>query len=203
MDPTVMNTSDVIIIGGGIVGLTLARAFLLKDPSCKVVVLEKEVDSISHGTGRNSGVIHSGIYYAENSLRAKLCVQGAVLMREYADNHGLWIDHCGKLLIPPTEGALASIPVLKARGEVNGVEVVAVGAEEMRELEPRSNTHFAQALFIPVTAVVDPKAVAKAVLGGLGLAALWPDLTVATVGAVVAVVVMGVMARLSRQTAIS
>lgn len=159
-----MNTSDVIIIGGGIVGLTLARAFLLKDPSCKVVVLEKEADSISHGTGRNSGVIHSGIYYAENSLRAKLCVQGAALMREYADNHGLWIDHCGKLLIPPTEGALASIPVLKARGEVNGVEVVAVGAEEMRELEPRANTHFAQALFIPVTAVVDPKAVAKAVL---------------------------------------
>lgn len=159
-----MTTADVIIIGGGIVGLTLARALLLRDRSCKVVVLEKEADSVSHGTGRNSGVIHSGIYYAENSLRARLCVQGAALMRDYAGDHGLWIDRCGKLLIPPTEGALASIPLLKARGEVNGVEVLAVGAEEMRELEPRANTHFAQALFIPITAVVDPKAIAQTVL---------------------------------------
>lgn len=164
MDPTVMNTCDVVIIGGGIVGLTLARAWLRRDPTCNVIVLEKEADSISHGTGRNSGVIHSGIYYAENSLRATLCVRGAKLMRAYADHHGLWMDRCGKLLIPPTEGALASIPILKARGEANGVEVVAVGPEDMRELEPRANTHFGEALFIPVTAVVDPKAVANTVL---------------------------------------
>ena len=159
-----MKSCDILIIGGGIVGLTLAREWLLRTPSAKVVVLEKEGNSITHGTGRNSGVIHSGIYYAEHSLRARLCVEGAALMRDYVQAKGLWIDPCGKLLIPPSEAALDAIDVLKARGQANQVEVREVDGKQMREIEPRANTQFNRALFIPVTSVVDPKSVAAAVV---------------------------------------
>ena len=75
-----MKRCDCLIIGGGIIGLTLAREWLQRHPQSKVVVLEKEATSVAHGTGRNSGVVHSGIYYAEGSLRAQLCVSGSQKM---------------------------------------------------------------------------------------------------------------------------
>ena len=78
-----MKTCDLLVIGGGIVGLTVAREWLIRHPNSKVVVLEKEANSVSHGTGRNSGVVHSGIYYSEGSLRARLCVSGCQQMLDY------------------------------------------------------------------------------------------------------------------------
>lgn len=161
--PTVTNW-DGVIIGGGIIGLTLARAWLQREPGLKICILEKEANSTTHGTGRNSGVVHSGIYYGEHSLRARLCVAGAERMRSFAAEKGLWIDPCGKLLIPPTETALGSVTTLLDRGRTNGVEIECVDGQTMRELEPRANVQFDRALFIPTTAVVDPKAVAGAVL---------------------------------------
>ena len=158
-----MKTCDCLIIGGGIVGLTLAREWLLRYPQSKVVVLEKESNSVAHGTGRNSGVVHSGIYYAEGSLRAKLCVSGARQMLEYVEERQLWNDRCGKLLVPPTESSLSSLDVLLNRGRANGVEIHKVTGPEALDLEPRVNTRFGQALYVPITSVVNPKEVAERV----------------------------------------
>ena len=158
-----MKTCDCLIVGGGIIGLTLAREWLRRYPQSKVVVLEKEVTSVAHGTGRNSGVVHSGIYYAENSLRAKLCVSGSRQMLDYVDEHRLWNDCCGKLLVPPTESSLSSMNVLLNRGLANGVEIDKVTGREALELEPRVNIQFDQALYIPITSVVNPIEVAERV----------------------------------------
>ena len=158
-----MKTCDCLIIGGGIIGLTLAREWLRRHPQSKVVVLEKEATSVAHGTGRNSGVIHSGIYYTEGSLRAKLCVSGSRQMLDYVDEHKLWNDRCGKLLVPPTEASLSSMDVLLTRGAANGVEIHKVTGKEALELEPRVNPQFDQALYVPITSVVNPKQLAERV----------------------------------------
>ena len=152
-----------MIIGGGIIGLTLAREWLQRHPQSRVVVLEKEATSVAHGTGRNSGVVHSGIYYAEGSLRAQLCVSGSQKMLDYVNEHRLWNDRCGKLLVPPTESSLGSMDVLLSRGLANGVEIHKVTGREALELEPRVNTQFDQALYVPVTSVVNPREVAERV----------------------------------------
>ena len=158
-----MKTCDCLIIGGGIIGLTLAREWLRRHPQSKVVVLDKEATSVAHGTGRNSGVIHSGIYYTEGSLRAKLCVSGSRQMLDYVDEHKLWNDRCGKLLVPPTEASLSSMDVLLTRGAANGVEIHKVTGKEALELEPRVNPQFDQALYVPITSVVNPKQLAERV----------------------------------------
>ena len=158
-----MKTCDCLIIGGGIIGLTLAREWLRRHPQSKVVVLEKEATSVAHGTGRNSGVIHSGIYYTEGSLRAKLCVSGSRQMLDYVDEHKLWNDRCGKLLVPPTESSLSSMDILLNRGSINGVEIHKVTGKEALELEPRVNPQFDQALYVPITSVVNPKQLAERV----------------------------------------
>ena len=158
-----MKTCDCLIIGGGIIGLALAREWLRRHPQSKVVVLDKEATSVAHGTGRNSGVIHSGIYYTEGSLRAKLCVSGSRQMLDYVDEHKLWNDRCGKLLVPPTEASLSSMDVLLTRGAANGVEIHKVTGKEALELEPRVNPQFDQALYVPITSVVNPKQLAERV----------------------------------------
>ena len=158
-----MKTCDCLIIGGGIIGLTLAREWLRRHPQSKVVVLDKEATSVAHGTGRNSGVIHSGIYYTEGSLRAKLCVSGSRQMLDYVDEHKLWNDRCGKLLVPPTEASLSSMDILLTRGAANGVEIHKVTGKEALELEPRVNPQFDQALYVPITSVVNPKQLAERV----------------------------------------
>jgi L-2-hydroxyglutarate oxidase LhgO len=156
-----MNTCDLVVIGGGVVGLTIAREWLLRYPKSDVVVLEKEQNSVAHGSGRNSGVVHSGIYYTEGSLRAQLCVSGCQLMRDYVSERGLWIDHCGKLLVPPSESALGSMQILLNRGRANGVEIHQLTGKEALELEPHVNPQFDQALFVPITSVVNPKEVVE------------------------------------------
>ena len=159
MDQTRVNTCDLVVIGGGIVGLTIAREWLLRYPKSDVVVLEKERNSLAHGSGRNSGVVHSGIYYPEGSLRAQLCVSGCQLMREYVTEQGLWIDRCGKLLVPPSESAFDSMQILIDRGRANGVEIHQLTGKEALGLEPRINPQFDRALFVPITSVVDPREV--------------------------------------------
>ncbi len=158
-----MKTCDCLIIGGGIVGLTLAREWLQRHPQSRVVVLEKEATSVAHGTGRNSGVVHSGIYYVEGSLRAQLCVSGSQKMLDYVNEHRLWNDRCGKLLVPPIESSLGSMDILLSRGLANGVEIHRVTGREALELEPRVNTQFDQALYVPITSVVNPREVAERV----------------------------------------
>src|SRR5215510_7112160 len=92
-----MTRLDVVVVGGGILGIAAARELLIRKPGISLAVLDKEGSLGEHQTGHNSGVIHSGIYYAPGSLKARLCTKGACLMYEYCESHGVPADRCGKL----------------------------------------------------------------------------------------------------------
>ena len=94
-----MTTYDLAIVGGGILGLATGREFLRRNPRARVVVLEKEDALALHQSGRNSGVIHSGIYYAPGSAKARFCVAGARAMTEYCDERGIPYSRIGKLIV--------------------------------------------------------------------------------------------------------
>lgn len=155
---------DFIIIGSGIVGLTLAFKLKKKNSNSKILILDKEKDSIQHGSGRNSGVIHSGIYYNPGSLRATLGIKGGIELKEYIKSKKLWIDECGKLLIPTSENSFHNTENLFQRGIDNGVVVKKLNGQEIKNLEPNINTKFNIGLLIPFTSVADPKEVSKSLL---------------------------------------
>jgi (S)-2-hydroxyglutarate dehydrogenase len=155
---------DFIIIGSGIVGLTLGFKLKKKNANSKILILDKERDSIQHGSGRNSGVIHSGIYYNPGSLRATLGVRGGIELKEYIKSKKLWIDECGKLLIPTSENSFHNTDNLFQRGIDNGVVVKKLSGEEVKNLEPNINTKYNIGLLIPFTSVADPKEVSKSLL---------------------------------------
>lgn len=155
---------DFIIIGSGIVGLTLAFKLKKKNSNSKILILDKERDSIQHGSGRNSGVIHSGIYYNPGSLRATLGIKGGIELKEYIKSKKLWIDECGKLLIPTSENSFHNTENLFQRGIDNGVVVKKLNGQEIKNLEPNINTKFNIGLLIPFTSVADPKEVSKSLL---------------------------------------
>ncbi len=158
---------DFIIIGSGIIGLTLAYKLKKTISNSKIIILEKEYNSIQHGSGRNSGVIHSGIYYDPNSLRATLGVRGGIELKEYVKSKKLWIDECGKILIPTSIQSFQNIDNLYQRGIQNGVKVKKISQKEIQNLEPNANIKFDSGLFIPFTSVADPKEVSKALINDL------------------------------------
>src|SRR3954451_17435876 len=115
------KSSDVAIVGGGIVGLATARELLSRRPGLGLVVLEREADVGRGQTGSNSGVIHGGIYYKPGSLKARLCVEGAAMMYAYCDAKGIPAERCGKVIIALSERELPGLDELAARGRANGV----------------------------------------------------------------------------------
>lgn len=128
---------DVAVIGGGIVGLSTAYKINLHHPQLKICVLEKEDSVAAHQTGRNSGVLHSGIYYKPGSYKAKNCVEGRREMVAFAKEHGIGHDVCGKLIVATHERELAHMEKVFNHGLQNGVEdIELVGAETIREIEP-------------------------------------------------------------------
>lgn len=131
---------DVAVVGGGIVGLACARALLLRSPSLRVAVVDKEQAVATHQSMRNSGVIHSGIYYAPGSLRARLCVDGARRMYAYCQEHGVPVEQCGKLITATHEDELPRLRVLYERGITNGVAgLTLLDAAAIRRLEPHAS----------------------------------------------------------------
>jgi (S)-2-hydroxyglutarate dehydrogenase len=144
---------DVVVVGAGILGLAVARELLLRRPKLKLVVVEKEDAVGRHQTGHNSGVIHSGIYYAPGSLKAKLCTEGQRLLYDYCDAREIRYDRCGKVIVATALGELPRLEELGRRALANGVEVEEVGPERLAELEP----HVAgiRALRTTSTGVVD------------------------------------------------
>lgn len=153
-----MKTYDTIIIGGGIVGLAIARELLSRDPKQRIAVLEKEPELGKHASGRNSGVLHSGIYYPPASLKGRLCTEGARLMREYCDDRKLPIARIGKVIVPSSEAEDGQLEVLLERARANGARAEIVRA---RDYEPEARD--GRALFSPDTAVVDPKRILASV----------------------------------------
>ena len=158
---------DFAIIGSGIIGLTLAFKLKQKFNNSKITIFEKEPNSISHGSGRNSGVLHSGIYYEPGSLRANLCVTGVKELKEYIKSENLWINECGKLLLPTSEYSYSNLENLFNRAKKNGVEINKIKNEEIKRIEPNTNCQFEYGLHVPFTSVADPKEVSKSLIENL------------------------------------
>jgi (S)-2-hydroxyglutarate dehydrogenase len=151
---------DLLIIGAGILGLATAREVLHRRPQTSLIVVDKELAIGQHQTGHNSGVIHSGIYYAPGSLKARLCVSGGRLLTQYCDEHGIPYDRCGKVIVALNESELPRLEELYRRGVANGVEgLEVVEPERLRELEP--HVVGVRALWSPNTGIVDFSRVAQ------------------------------------------
>src|ERR1700678_976670 len=152
---------DLAIVGGGILGLAVARELGRRNPGASVCVLEREAELATHQTGHNSGVIHAGVYYAPGSLKARLCVQGAGEMYEYCGAHGIATERCGKLIVATDASELARLDELERRASENGVkDVRRIDASGIEEIEPHARG--IAALHSPHTGIVDFRQVAHA-----------------------------------------
>lgn len=129
-------TVDVVVIGGGIIGLATADALQARLLGASVVVLEKEDVVAAHQTGRNSGVIHAGLYYAPGSIKAELATRGGARMVEFCAEHGVAHDRCGKLVVATSDDEVPRLTALAERAQANGVTVTDLTAEEAQEYEP-------------------------------------------------------------------
>lgn len=156
-----METCDVLVVGGGIVGLNLALEARRRRPGARVVVLEKEDRLAAHASGRNSGVLHAGFYYASDTLKARFTREGNRRMKAFCRERGLPLRACGKLVVCRDASEHGALDRLLERGRANGVELEAVDEEEAREIEPRARTA-GRGLWSPATASVDPAAVTRA-----------------------------------------
>ncbi|QIS07014.1 L-2-hydroxyglutarate oxidase [Nocardia brasiliensis] len=144
---------DFCVIGGGIVGVATAHRILREHPGASLVLLEKAATLATHQTGHNSGVIHSGIYYPPDSLKARLCRQGARWTKEFAAAQGIAFEVCGKLLVATDAAEHRRMLALHERSVTNGVAVELIDAAELRRREPR--VRGVGALFVPDTGIVD------------------------------------------------
>jgi len=151
---------DIIIVGGGIVGLATALKVLQKKPGLKVLVIEKEEQLARHQTGNNSGVIHSGLYYKPGSLKARNCIQGYHLLISFCQAHGIPFELCGKIVVATDEKELPLLQTLYQRGEQNGLKGLRMlRGEQLSEYEPYVKG--AAGFFVPQTGIVDYRVVAE------------------------------------------
>lgn len=152
---------SIAIIGGGIVGLGTALALSERHPSYTLVVIEKEQELAIHQTGHNSGVIHSGIYYRPGSHKAKLCIEGVRLLKEFCRANSVRYEECGKVIVATTAEEVPTLEALYERGIANGVpQLEMIGPERVREIEP--NAKAVKAVHAPTTSIVDFREVARA-----------------------------------------
>jgi (S)-2-hydroxyglutarate dehydrogenase len=157
---------DLAVVGGGIIGLAVARELLHRRPEWRVTLFEREPEVGRHQTGHNSGVLHAGIYYKPGSLKAQLCVDGVRRMYEFCERHDIAHERCGKVIIATEPSEIAGLAELEARGRANGVEGLRrIGPDELTEFEPHAAG--IAALRSPNTGIVDFGAVARALAGEL------------------------------------
>src|ERR1700675_1494692 len=151
---------NVIIIGGGVVGLGVALEITRRFPHLQLLVLEKEDRVAGHQSGHNSGVIHSGVYYKPGSLKARLCVTGAAAMVEFCREHNLPYEVCGKVIVATSEAEIPGLKALLERGQANGLAGLRVlQSEQLREIEPHCGGPLG--LLVPGTGITDYPAVAR------------------------------------------
>src|SRR4051794_28621796 len=148
------SSFDVLIIGGGVVGLAVALEIPRRFPRQKLVLVEKENRVAAHQSGHNSGVIHSGVYYKPGSLKAKLCVSGAAAMVQFCREHQIPHNVCGKVIVAVNNEELAGLEELRRRGEANGLTGLRmIAPEELRDVEPHAKG--IRALVVPSTGTTD------------------------------------------------
>ncbi|MEO1130888.1 MAG: L-2-hydroxyglutarate oxidase [Planctomycetota bacterium] len=155
-----MQSFDVAIIGGGIVGLAIAHRLLERQSSLGVVVVEKEHDVAAHQSSHNSGVLHSGVYYTPGSLKATCCRRGNLLMQDFCRDNDVPLRMSGKLIVAVSQHEIPRLRAIAERGHANGVRAERIGPERMREIEPA--VRGLQALHVLDAGVLDYAAVCRA-----------------------------------------
>jgi L-2-hydroxyglutarate oxidase LhgO len=159
-----MPTTDFLVVGGGIIGIAIARELRRRHPDLAVTVLEKEPACGLHASGRNSGVLHAGFYYTADSLKARFTRDGNRALAAYCDDKGLPINRCGKLVVARTAADHPQMDELLRRGAANGVELESITEADAKRIEPRVKT-CERAIWSPRTATADPGAVLAALRG--------------------------------------
>lgn len=152
-----MTHSDILILGGGIVGLATGYSLSQKYPGKSITVLEKESILGAHQTGHNSGVLHSGIYYKPGSLKAQNCREGKALMEQFCEREKIPFKRVGKVIVAVDEGELATLQMIYERGKANGVDCQLIDQARLRELEPYANG--IAAIHVPEAGITDYKRV--------------------------------------------
>lgn len=155
---TRVSTPDFLVIGAGIVGISVARSLKRRSPHARIVVIDKEPQLGAHASGRNSGVLHAGFYYSPDSLKAKFARAGNVALSEYCVERGLAIRRCGKLVVASDGDDLPRLDELYRRGLVNGAPLEMISEAGAHEIEPRAITH-ERAIWSPSTSSIAPLAV--------------------------------------------
>tara|TARA_Y100000589_G_C27196097_1_gene646872 strand:- start:1447 stop:2655 length:1209 start_codon:yes stop_codon:yes gene_type:complete len=151
--------TDFVIIGGGMVGLSIANQLIERNISKKIVVIDKEKELGLHSSGLNSGVLHSGVYYKPGSLKAKVCVSGSARLKHWIKERKLPINECGKIIIPQSESLDHQLDLLYERGKKNGAEVEIIDSKDLKKMEPQACSSTGRALWSPNTVVVKSKVV--------------------------------------------
>ena len=156
-----VDRADVLVVGGGIVGLATAYQLLRRTPDVRLALIEREPALAAHQSGHNSGVLHAGLYYAPGSLKARLCREGKAELEAFAEAHAIPFRHTGKLVVALDESELPRFEALRARAEANGVPgLEVVGPERLREIEPHARG--LRGLWSPTTGIIDYRAVCLA-----------------------------------------
>ncbi len=150
---------DYIIIGAGIVGLSVAKALQDTYPDRKIAILEKESGPAKHQTGHNSGVVHSGIYYQPGSLKAQLAKKGNETLYAFCQQHDLYYDRCGKVIVATTESELPQLNMLHQRGLENGLELTKLSLQQLKEREPYVDG--IAGLFVPSAGIVNYRQISE------------------------------------------
>lgn len=153
------SSTDIAILGSGMVGMALAYQLSERDPNLSITLIDKENEIGTHSSGRNSGVLHAGIYYPPDTVKARVCVQGARRLRAWCEGEGLPVLACGKVITPQKSELDGQLEVLLERGRANGAEVRLIDQQEFNTLVPDGNTATGRALWSPGTCVVKPKLV--------------------------------------------
>jgi L-2-hydroxyglutarate oxidase len=153
--------SDFLVIGGGVIGLNIARRLRRTFPDASVQLLEKEAECGLHASGRNSGVLHAGFYYSPDSLKAKFTWRGNRLLTEYCEDKKIPLNKCGKLVVAKDHADHAGLDELLRRGRANGIPLEELSEKDAKAIEPRVKT-CERALFSPATSTVDPSQVMQA-----------------------------------------
>ena len=169
------SSYDFLIVGAGIVGLTVARELKARHPSARIGIVDKEAGAGVHASGRNSGVLHSGIYYASDTLKAKVCSAGAKRMMEFASEHSIPCSKTGKVILATSEKDLPTVERLMRNASENGIRAWRIDEKQLREIEPYAAPGPA-AIYSPDTAVIDSRAVVNrltALLEQQGVQFLW------------------------------